>query len=86
MQLKEELTIMQHGSRSIIEYLHSVKTVVDDQFALIDAPYLKMTSQYMSFRAWDLNFTTLLLPFKSYMICSLVLKPIFWGCTPMHNP
>eukprot|EP00261_Vitis_vinifera_P040499 XP_019081742.1 PREDICTED: uncharacterized protein LOC109124254 [Vitis vinifera] len=37
MQLKEDLTLMQRGNRSITEYLHSVKTIVD-KFALIDAP------------------------------------------------
>lgn len=37
MQLKEDLTLLQRGSQSIIEYLHSVKNIADE-FALIDAP------------------------------------------------
>ncbi|KAL6320707.1 hypothetical protein AAG906_008707 [Vitis piasezkii] len=37
MQLKEDLTLMQRGNRSITEYLHSVKTIADE-LALIDAP------------------------------------------------
>ncbi|WJZ89621.1 hypothetical protein VitviT2T_008827 [Vitis vinifera] len=37
MQLKEDLTLMQCGNRSITKYLHSVKTIVDE-LALIDAP------------------------------------------------
>ncbi|RVW72763.1 Retrovirus-related Pol polyprotein from transposon RE1 [Vitis vinifera] len=36
MQLKEDLTLMQRGNRSITEYLHSVKTIADE-LALIDA-------------------------------------------------
>ncbi|RVX19312.1 Retrovirus-related Pol polyprotein from transposon RE1 [Vitis vinifera] len=37
MQLKEDLTLMQRGNRSITEYLHSVKTIANE-LALIDAP------------------------------------------------
>ncbi|KAL6346985.1 hypothetical protein AAG906_012236 [Vitis piasezkii] len=37
MQLKEDLTLMQRGNRSITEYLHSVKTIAGE-LALIDAP------------------------------------------------
>jgi len=35
MQLKEELTLIQHGHRSITEYLHAVKTLADE-IAIID--------------------------------------------------
>jgi hypothetical protein len=35
MQLKEELTLIQCGHRSITEYLHAVKTLVDE-IAIID--------------------------------------------------
>jgi hypothetical protein len=37
MQLKEELTLIQRGNRSITEYLHVVKTLVDE-LAIIDHP------------------------------------------------
>ncbi|KAF5445774.1 hypothetical protein F2P56_034799 [Juglans regia] len=37
MQLKEDLTLSQCGTRTILEYLHSVKTIADEH-ALIDAP------------------------------------------------
>ncbi|KAF5450223.1 hypothetical protein F2P56_030590 [Juglans regia] len=37
MQLKEDLTLSQRGTRTITEYLHSIKTIVDE-LALIDAP------------------------------------------------
>ena len=39
MQLKEELTLIQHGSRSITEYLHAVKALADE-IAIIDHPIL----------------------------------------------
>ena len=35
MQLKEELTLIQHGTRSITEYLHAVKALADE-IAIID--------------------------------------------------
>lgn len=37
MQLKEDLTLLQRGSRSVTEFLHSVKHIADE-LALIDAP------------------------------------------------
>jgi hypothetical protein len=37
MQLKEELTLIQHGHRSITDYLHAVKKLVDE-IAIIDHP------------------------------------------------
>ena len=37
MQLKEELTLIQHGTRSITEYLHAVKALAD-KIAIIDHP------------------------------------------------
>ncbi|XP_042983160.1 uncharacterized protein LOC122312581 [Carya illinoinensis] len=37
MQLKEELTLIQHGTRPILEYLHAVKGLADE-IALIDHP------------------------------------------------
>ena len=37
MQLKEDLTLLQRGSQSITEFLHSVKNIADE-LALIDAP------------------------------------------------
>jgi hypothetical protein len=37
MQLKEELTLIQRGNRPISEYLHTVKSLVDE-IALIDHP------------------------------------------------
>ncbi|KAF8378637.1 hypothetical protein HHK36_029986 [Tetracentron sinense] len=37
MQLKEDLTLTQRGTRTITEYVHSVKTIADE-LALIDAP------------------------------------------------
>jgi uncharacterized protein (DUF2132 family) len=37
MQLKEELTLIQRGNRSITEYLHPVKTLADE-LAIIDHP------------------------------------------------
>ena len=35
MQLKEEITLIQRGNRSITEYLHAVKTLADE-IATID--------------------------------------------------
>ena len=35
MQLKEEFTLIQHGTRSISEYLHAVKALAD-KIAIID--------------------------------------------------
>ena len=37
MQLKEELTLIQHGTRSITEYLHAMKALADE-IAIIDHP------------------------------------------------
>ncbi|XP_035544631.1 uncharacterized protein LOC118348013 [Juglans regia] len=37
MQLKEELTLIQRGNRSITEYLHAVKALADE-IAIIDHP------------------------------------------------
>ena len=37
MQLKEELTLIQHGRRSIIDYLHAVKKLADE-IAIINHP------------------------------------------------
>ena len=37
MQLKEELTLIQRGTRSITEYLHVVKALTDE-IAIIDHP------------------------------------------------
>ncbi|XP_061981498.1 uncharacterized protein LOC133701563 [Populus nigra] len=37
MQLKEELTLIQHGNRPISEYLHTVKSLADE-IALINHP------------------------------------------------
>jgi hypothetical protein len=37
MQLKEDLTLIQKGNRSIQEYLHAVKALADE-IALIDHP------------------------------------------------
>jgi hypothetical protein len=39
MQLKEDLTLMQRGSRTMFEFLHAVK-VTADELSLIDAPVL----------------------------------------------
>ena len=37
MQIKEELTLIQRGTRSITEYLHAVKALADE-IAIIDHP------------------------------------------------
>ncbi|XP_038970557.1 uncharacterized protein LOC120104097 [Phoenix dactylifera] len=37
MQLKEELTLIQHGSRNVTEILQTIKALIDE-LALIDAP------------------------------------------------
>lgn len=37
MQLKEDLTLIQRGSRTVSEFLHAVK-VIADELSLIDAP------------------------------------------------
>ena len=37
MQLKEELTLIQRGTRSITEYLHAMKALVDE-ITIIDHP------------------------------------------------
>ena len=37
MQLKEELTLIQHGNRSISDYLHAMKTLADE-ITIIDHP------------------------------------------------
>jgi hypothetical protein len=37
MQLKEDITLMQRGSRTVSEFLHAVK-VTADELSLIDAP------------------------------------------------
>ena len=37
MQLKEELTLIQRGNRSVLDYLHVVKALADE-IALIDHP------------------------------------------------
>ena len=37
MQLKEDLTLIQRGTRTVTEFLYSVKAIVDE-LALIDAP------------------------------------------------
>ncbi|KAL6319473.1 hypothetical protein AAG906_014148 [Vitis piasezkii] len=37
MQLKEDLTLIQRGSRTVSEFLHAVKVIVDE-LSLIDAP------------------------------------------------
>jgi hypothetical protein len=37
MQLKEELTLIQRGNRTITDYLHTVKTLADE-IAIIDQP------------------------------------------------
>lgn len=37
MQFKEELTLIQRGNRSVLDYLHAVKALADE-IALIDHP------------------------------------------------
>jgi hypothetical protein len=37
MQLKEDLTLIQRGTRTVTEFLYSIKSIADE-LALIDAP------------------------------------------------
>ena len=37
MQLKENLTLIQRESRSVTEYLHTIKVIIDE-LAVIDSP------------------------------------------------
>jgi hypothetical protein len=62
MQLKEDLTLSNRGSRTVTEFLHGIK-VIADELAIIDHPVSDDDLTLYILNDWVLNLEKLQLPF-----------------------
>ncbi|KAF5454886.1 hypothetical protein F2P56_024519 [Juglans regia] len=65
MQLKEDLTLLQRGSRPITEYLHSVKSIADE-LALIDTPMTNDDLMLYILNGLGLEFREIVVPIRTH--------------------